>query len=52
MLLSEEDQSTYKSGLKILLWLMKHSQPDIANSVRESNKVMNGATKSHWKYLL
>ena len=31
---------------------MKHSRPDIANSVREASKVMDSATKSHWKYLL
>jgi hypothetical protein len=31
---------------------MKHSRPDIANSVREASKVMDGATKSHWKYLV
>ena len=45
-------QSTYQSGVGILLWLMKHSRPDIANSVREASKVMDGATMSHWKYLM
>ena len=52
ILLSEGEQSTYRSGVGILLWLMKHSRPDIANSVREASKVMDGATKSHWKYLM
>ena len=36
----------------ILLWLMKHSRPDIANAIREASKVMDRATKTHQKYLL
>jgi hypothetical protein len=51
-LLSDEEQSNYRSGVGTLLWLMKHSRPDIANAVREASKVMDGATKAHWKYLL
>ena len=31
---------------------MKHSRPDIANSVREASKFMDGATKSYLKYLM
>jgi hypothetical protein len=50
--LSQEGQSKYRSGVGTLLWLMKHSRPDIANAVREASKVMDGATKAHWKYLL
>jgi hypothetical protein len=30
----------------------KHSRPDIPNAVREANKVIDGATRKHWKYLL
>jgi hypothetical protein len=50
--LEKEKQEKYRSGVGILLWLMKHSRPDISNAVRESSKVMDRATKQHWKYLL
>ena len=50
--MDQEGQEKYRSGVGILLWLMKHSRPDIANAVREASKVMDGATKAHWKYLL
>ena len=36
----------------MLLYLVKHSRPDIANSVRELSKVADGATKDHWQKLL
>jgi Reverse transcriptase (RNA-dependent DNA polymerase) len=51
-LLNQEGQEKYRSGVGILLWLMKHSRPDIANAIREARKVMDGATKTHQKYLL
>ncbi|HSN67552.1 MAG TPA: Ty1/Copia family ribonuclease HI [Fusibacter sp.] len=36
----------------MLLYLVKHSRPDISNAVRELSKVADGATKGHWKALL
>jgi hypothetical protein len=36
----------------MLLYLVKHSRPDIANTVRELSKVADGATEAHWKALL
>jgi hypothetical protein len=36
----------------MLLYLVKHSRFDIANSVRELSKVADGATIAHWKLLL
>ena len=36
----------------MLLYLVKHSRPDIANSVRELSKVADGATPGHWKALI
>jgi hypothetical protein len=36
----------------MLLYLLKHSQPEIANAVRELSKVADGATKDHWNQLL
>ena len=50
--LSIEDQSKYRSGVGMLLYLVKHSRPDISNAVRELSKVADGATQDHWKALL
>jgi hypothetical protein len=36
----------------MLLWLVKHSRPDINNAVRELSKEADGATEVHWKELL
>jgi hypothetical protein len=38
--------------VQMLLYLVKHSRFDIANSVRELSKVADGATIAHWKLLL
>lgn len=45
-------QDRFRSGVGMLLWLTKHSRPDIANAVREASKVMDGATEAHYKYML
>ena len=50
--LSTEDQTKFRSGVGMLLYLVKHSRPDIANAVRELSKVADGATEAHWKALL
>jgi hypothetical protein len=31
----------------MLLYLVKHSRPDISNAVRELTKVLDGATNAH-----
>jgi hypothetical protein len=36
----------------MLLYLVKHSRPDISNAVRELTKVIDGATNAHWKSLI
>jgi hypothetical protein len=41
---SKEDQTLYRSGVRMLLYLVKHSCPDIANVVRELSKCMDSAT--------
>ena len=46
---SERDQKIYRSGVGMLLYLVKHSRPDIANAVRELTKVMDGATPAAFK---
>ena len=50
--LSTEEQTKFRSGVGMLLYLVKHSRPDIANAVRELSKVADGATEAHWKALL
>jgi len=50
-LIREQEQSEYRSGVGMLLYLVKHSRPDISNPVRELSKVMDGATESHLKSL-
>jgi Reverse transcriptase (RNA-dependent DNA polymerase) len=42
-----EEQTKFRSGVGMLLYLVKFSRPDIANSVRELTKVVDGATKAH-----
>ena len=49
--LDYELQTKYRSGVGSLLYLLKHSRPDLSNSVRELSKVMDGATKGHMKLL-
>jgi hypothetical protein len=36
----------------MLLYLVKHSRPDISNATRELSKVADGATEAHWNELL
>ena len=50
--LSQEEQQNFRSGVGSLLYLVKHSRPDIANAVRNLSKVMDGANEAHLKILL
>ena len=43
----EKPQSMYRSGVGTLLYLTKHSRPDITNPVRELSKSMDGASMAH-----
>ncbi len=47
--ISHEDQKLYRSGVGMLLYLVKHSRPDIANPVRELSKVLDGTTPAAMK---
>ena len=40
----QKTQSMYRSGVGTLLYLTKHSRPDITNPVRELSKSMDGAS--------
>jgi hypothetical protein len=50
-LLDAITQREYRSGVGMLLYLVKHSRPDLSNPVRELSKVMDGATSDHVKNL-
>jgi hypothetical protein len=50
--LDNEEQMLYRSAVGSLLFLVKHSSPDLANSIREFSKVMDHVEKSQWKELL
>ena len=47
-----ESQAMYCSGIGMLLYLTKHTRPDIANAVREHSRMMDGATEEHYNSLL
>jgi hypothetical protein len=47
----DEDHKAYRSGVGMLLYLVKHSRPDIANAVRELSKLMDGPTPAAMKEL-
>jgi hypothetical protein len=47
--ISVSQQALFRSATGILLYLTKHSRPEIANSVRELSKVMDGATPGQFK---
>ena len=51
-LISSEYQKLFRSGVGMLMWLVKHSRPDMNNATRELSKVADGATEAHWKNLL
>ena len=50
--ITKENQTKYRSGVGILLYLVKNSRPDLANSARKLSKMNDKATPAHWKRLL
>jgi hypothetical protein len=44
-----ETHSLYRSGVGMLLYLVKFSKPEISNAVREAVKINVGPTKAHMK---
>jgi Reverse transcriptase (RNA-dependent DNA polymerase) len=50
-LVTSEEQTYFRKGVGMLLYLVKHSRPDISNAVRELAKVMDGASPRHMKNL-
>jgi hypothetical protein len=51
-LITPDEQTKYRSGVGMLLYLVKHSRPEISNAVRELSKVCDGANLNHWKCLM
>jgi hypothetical protein len=52
LLVKDHQQEMYRLGVGMLLDLVKHSQPDIANAVRELSKCTAGANTAAYKELL
>ena len=50
--INEDQQQEYQSGVGTLLYLTKHSRPDIPNAVRELSKSMDGASKLQFREML
>ena len=49
--LNENQQTKYRSGVGMLLYLVKHSRPDLANATRELSKMMKQASLYNYKEL-
>ena len=50
--LSPSKQHRFRSRVGMLNYLVKHSRPDIVNSVRELSKVLDGSTPASYKEML
>lgn len=50
--MSDDKQELYWSVVGTLLYMVKHSQPDIANSVCKLSKVIKSGTKNHFKQMI
>ena len=47
--LDEKMHSRYRSGVGKLMYLAKHTRPDISNAVRDLARHMHEPNQSHWK---
>ena len=50
--ISYDLQNRYRSGIRLLLYLVKHSQPKLSNVVREISQCMDEANMSQYKALM
>ena len=46
---SNEEHEQYRTGVGMLLYLVKHTRPDVANTVRELTRLNDGPTESAMK---
>ena len=51
-MISDELQSRFRTGVGQLMFLIKHSRPDIMSAVRELTKVLGNATEAAYKEML
>jgi hypothetical protein len=51
-MISDELQSRYRTGVGQIMYLIKHSRPDLMSAVRELSKVLGKATPAAYKELL
>jgi hypothetical protein len=49
---SPEKHNRYRTGIGMLLYLIEHSRPDMANTVRELSKVLDGPNELAYKEML
>jgi hypothetical protein len=49
---SQEQHSRYRTGVGMLLYMIKHSRPDMANAIRELTKCLDGPSKAAYKEML
>ena len=49
---SVELQSRYRTGCGMLLYMIKHSRPDMVNAVRELTKCLDGCSQASYKEML
>ena len=52
LIVPADKQKRYRSGVGMLLYLVKHSRPDIANPVRELSKVLDGTSTAAYREML
>ena len=50
--IGQEEHALYRSGVGMLLFLVKHTRPDIANAVRELSKALRAPGMAAYKGLL
>ena len=50
-IVAEDLKAEYRSGVGMLLYLVKHSRPTLANSTRELAQVMDRPTLNHMKMM-
>ena len=50
--IDHDKQSRYRTGVGMLLYLIKHSRPDLVNAVRELSKCLDGASEAAYKEML
>ena len=51
-MLPKDRHGRYRTGVGMLLFLIKHSRPDICNAVRELSKCLDGPNEAAYKEML